>query len=191
MLNEQNKTEPASGDDEKQVSDIEQEDLSLGELLQRARKRKRMRLPSIAKKLCIKEVYLDALEQGHYYVFPALVYGIGFLRTYSVFLGLNPDDMVALFQEETNDIKHEKLKMPQATDPKVLPSFKTIIKSLLALFLLMVIWYLFEVIRYKPLPEIPLPKTEVSIENVDVSEVPLTADEFQTEKESIVEKTDV
>jgi cytoskeleton protein RodZ len=191
MANEQKETEPIPGADESQVLDSDvYKNLSLGEVLQQARKRKRMKLPSIAKKLCIKEVYLDALERGHYYDFPALVYGVGFLRTYSVFLGLNPDEAVALFHKETNDIKHEKLKMPQATDPKVLPSAKTIIKSLLALFLLMVIWYLFEVIRYKPLPEIPLPKTEVSIENVDVSEVPLTADEIQTEKESIVEKTE-
>ncbi len=190
MLNEENETEPVSVGDEKKVSDnIEQEDLSLGELLQQARKRKRMRLPSIAKKLCIKEVYLDALERGHYYAFPALVYGIGFLRTYSAFLGLKPDDMVDLFQKETNDIKHEKLKMPQATDPKVLPSIKTIIKSLVALFLLTVIWYLFEVIRYEPLPEIPLPQTEVLIEPEEViPEVPLTADEIQTGSESELEK---
>ena len=74
MLKEQNKAEPVSVEDENQVPEYaEQEDLSLGELLQQARKRKRMRLPSISKKLCIKEVYLDALERGHYYAFPALV----------------------------------------------------------------------------------------------------------------------
>ena len=106
-----------------------------------------------------------------------------------MFLGLNPDETVALFQKETNDIKYEKLKMPQATDPKVLPSAKTIIKSLSALFLLTVIWYLFEVIRYEPLPEIPLPRTEVLIETEDVVvEVPLTADEIQSEEIDEIEK---
>ena len=77
----------------------EQKDLphtvSLGETLRSKREKKKLTLEDVSRKLCIKEVYLKALEDGHYYAFPSRVYGIGFLRSYSKFLGLDSDLMVA------------------------------------------------------------------------------------------------
>ena len=68
--------------------------VSLGETLQLKREKKKLSLEDVSRRLRIKEVYLKALEDGHYYAFPSRVYGIGFLRTYSKFLGLDADLMV-------------------------------------------------------------------------------------------------
>lgn len=162
--------------------------LTLGLTLRQARRQKKLKLSSVAKKLCIKEIYLDALEQGHYHIFPALVYGIGFLRSYATFLGLNADEMVDLFYRETTDIKTDTLDMPQADNPKVIPTTKIIIKSLFLLFLFFLMWSVVQVLAYKPVPlpqlnapilqEIP-PEPGISdSEDASDSTAPLVADEL-------------
>lgn len=162
--------------------------LTLGLTLRQARRQKKLKLSSVAKKLCIKEIYLDALEQGHYHIFPALVYGIGFLRSYATFLGLNADEMVDLFYRETTDIKTDTLDMPQADNPKVIPTTKIIIKSLFLLFLFFLMWSVVQILAYKPVPlpqlnapilqEIP-PEPGISdSEDANDSTAPLVADEL-------------
>ena len=159
--------------------------LTLGLTLQQARHAKHVKIPSASKKLKIKEEYLEALENGHYHVFPALVYGIGFLRSYAAFLGLDPDEMVERFHRETTDIKEEPLDMPRNHDPKVMPSKKTIIRALLALLLLYFIWNLFQKLTETPFPELKLPETvteksgDEEIQTVVISVVPQTEDEAQ------------
>lgn len=162
--------------------------LTLGLTLRQARRQKKLKLSSVAKKLCIKEIYLDALEQGHYHIFPALVYGIGFLRSYATFLGLNADEMVDLFYRETTDIKTDTLDMPQADNPKVIPTTKIIIKSLFLLFLFFLMWSVVQVLAYKPVPlpqlnapilqEIPPAPGISDSEDANDSTAPLVADEL-------------
>ena len=83
-------------------------DTSLGGTLRRAREKKKLSVAQIAKKLCIKEMYLDALEQGHYYVFPGLAYGVCFLRTYAKFLELDADEMVEKYGKEKEAVYRER-----------------------------------------------------------------------------------
>lgn len=117
------------------VSEEEAAQTTLGDILRTARERKKMTLESVSKKLCIKAVYLNALEKGHYYAFPALAYGIGFLRTYALFLGLNPTEMIEMFHRESAYIKSEPMEMPVVEHKKMMPSWKTALKmGLLFLF---------------------------------------------------------
>ena len=97
--------------------------VSLGETLRSKREKKKLSLEDVATKLRIKEVYLKALEDGHYFAFPSRVYGIGFLRSYSKFLGLDSDLMVAEFHAETSDIKDAPLDMPVIEKHFALPSY--------------------------------------------------------------------
>ena len=153
--------------------------LTLGVVLQQARQSKHMKLPSISKKLRIKEVYLEALEKGDYHVFPALVYGVGFLRSYAIYLDLNPDEMIARFHKETSDIKEEPLDMPRSHDAKILPSFKIVALSLLGLFFLYLIWNVYQVMTRNPLSALQMPVLTESVEIVVPTEpVPVTADEI-------------
>ena len=117
-------------------------DTSLGGTLRRAREKRRLSVAQVAKKLCIKEMYLDALEQGHYYVFPGLAYGVGFLRTYARFLELDANEMVEKFQSETSAIKVEPIEMPIQQNANLMPSARTIFKGLAALIILYLVWYI-------------------------------------------------
>ena len=126
----------------KKTKTEENVDTSLGGTLRRAREKKKLSVAQIAKKLCIKEMYLDALEQGHYYVFPGLAYGVGFLRTYAKFLELDANEMVEKFQSETSAIKVEPIEMPIQQNANLMPSGRTIFKGIAALIVLYLVWYI-------------------------------------------------
>lgn len=100
---------------------------SLGEVLKARRTKKRWEIEDVARKLRIKPIYLEALEQGHYYAFPARSYGIGFLRSYSKLLDLNSDEMISLFNQETNDVKEQPLDMLVVEKHFTLPSVKLLL----------------------------------------------------------------
>lgn len=77
-------------------------ELTAGEILRNARTtgRRKREITTIAKQLCIREEFLQALEEGNYTFIPELVYILGFARNYAMELGLNPDEIV-------NKIKYE------------------------------------------------------------------------------------
>lgn len=79
-----------------------QVELTVGEILRNARTtgRRKREIPTISKQLCIREEFLQALEDGNYSVIPEPVYILGFARNYAMELGLNPDEIV-------NKLKHE------------------------------------------------------------------------------------
>ena len=126
----------------KKSKNTENVDTSLGATLRQAREKKKLSVGQIAKKLCIKDIYLEALEQGHYYVFPGLAYGIGFLRTYAQFLDLDANEMVEKFHAETSSIKVEPMEMPIQQNVNLMPSGRTIFKGLIALIILYLLWYI-------------------------------------------------
>lgn len=71
-------------------------EMTAGEMLRNARTtgRRKREIPTIAKQLCIREEFLQALEDGNYTFIPELVYILGFARNYAMELGLNPDEIV-------------------------------------------------------------------------------------------------
>lgn len=77
-------------------------EMTAGEMLRNARTtgRRKREIPTIAKQLCIREEFLEALENGDYNVIPEPVYILGFARNYAMELGLNPDDVVMKIKKE-------------------------------------------------------------------------------------------
>ncbi len=168
--------------------------LTLGMILQQARQRKKLKLADISQKLCIKEIYLDALEKGHYYAFPGLVYGVGFLRTYASFLGLDASDMVERFYQETSGMKAEPLDMPQAENTNALPSGKCIFKTILLLLLLYLIWNLIRSASLSEEPAMILPPavetTATAVLSAGTQEItaPVSAEELQQSEPPLKEE---
>ncbi|MBR5153197.1 MAG: DUF4115 domain-containing protein [Alphaproteobacteria bacterium] len=76
--------------------------LTAGEMLRNARTtgRRKREISTIAKQLCIREEFLEALENGNYKEIPEVVYILGFARNYAMELGLNPDEVVAKIKQE-------------------------------------------------------------------------------------------
>jgi cytoskeletal protein RodZ len=77
-------------------------ELTAGEMLRNARTtgRRKREITTISKQLCIREEFLEALENGDYKVIPEQVYILGFARNYAMELGLNPDEIVAKIKKE-------------------------------------------------------------------------------------------
>lgn len=167
--------------------------VSLGETLRTKREKKKLSLEDVANKLCIKEVYLKALEDGHYYAFPSRVYGIGFLRTYSKFLGLDSDLMVAEFHAETSDIKDAPLDMPVIEKHLALPSKKTLGILALVIALILILWFTIAALISTDLSSKlsePVLNTTATDETAQPTESPLIADEsLQTSEANPVLQT--
>ncbi len=77
-------------------------EMTAGEMLRNARTtgRRKREIITIAKQLCIREEFLEALENGNYNAIPETVYVLGFARNYAMELGLNPEEIVEKIKKE-------------------------------------------------------------------------------------------
>jgi hypothetical protein len=69
----------------------------LGNTLSRARRARGITLEDVERDTHVSKRYLNALETEDFTIFPAPVYARGFLRTYSRYLGLNPEELIRVF----------------------------------------------------------------------------------------------
>ena len=75
----------------------------LGKTLSQARVAHALSLEDCERDTRISKRYLDALEREDWKVFPAPVYSRAFLRTYAQYLGLNPAELMRVFQSTPED----------------------------------------------------------------------------------------
>lgn len=115
-------------------------EMTAGEMLRNARTtgRRKREIPTIAKQLCIREEFLQALEDGNYTFIPELVYILGFARNYAMELGLNPDEIVAKIKEELGVVSDvatdddDKKSLPKAQKNKNSVTATSVLKRALA-----------------------------------------------------------
>lgn len=90
----------------------------LGKTLSQARVARGLTLEDCERDTRISKRYIDALEREDWKVFPAPVYSRAFLRTYASYLGLNPAELMRLFQAQTEEpafVPLPEVKSPPAT----------------------------------------------------------------------------
>ncbi|WP_328793828.1 RodZ domain-containing protein [Heliomicrobium undosum] len=63
----------------------------------------------------IRLAYLTALEEGNYDLLPGRVYGVGFMRSYAKYLGLDPAPLIEAMK---HDWKTEEEEAPPVTEEK-------------------------------------------------------------------------
>lgn len=115
----------------------------VGSLLKEMREQKKLKIQDVSKKLCIRKVYLQAIEDSNYEEIPPYPYGIGFIRSYADFLGLNSANIIQLYKDETETDakKNNNYYVPEPQLEASVPSKKYLLISLLALFAVYVGWY--------------------------------------------------
>jgi cytoskeleton protein RodZ len=70
-------------------------------------------LKDVAAALRIRLIYLEALEEGRFDDLPGMTYAVGFLRSYSKHIGLDPDEMITRLKRETASANaHRDLTFP-------------------------------------------------------------------------------
>lgn len=78
--------------------------VALPDRLVAARERKGVDLYRAERDTKIRARYLAALERGDYRELPGAVYTKGFLRNYALYLGLDPDEVLAQFHRERGEV---------------------------------------------------------------------------------------
>jgi len=75
-------------------------DISVGEVLRRARLGFGMEIPYASARLNIRKEHLQAIEDGDISRLPGRVYAVGFVRAYADFLQLDSDKIVYMFKSQ-------------------------------------------------------------------------------------------
>jgi cytoskeletal protein RodZ len=115
---------------------------SIGEALRRQRAALGLDLSEVATVLKVKPVYLAAIEEGRPDQLPGATYALGFVRSYSDYLGLDSAEILRRFKLEAEclDAKPD-LTFPMPLSERSLPSGRTL---LLAIFFAICgygVWY--------------------------------------------------
>lgn len=76
----------------------------LGDQLKTARLSKRINLETASQATKIRMSSLEALEANRWEGFPAEVYLLGFLKKYSQFLGLKPEEIIELYNAQKREV---------------------------------------------------------------------------------------
>jgi cytoskeleton protein RodZ len=74
---------------------------SVAALLRRAREQRGQDLEAVARALRIRHPYLVAIEEARYKDLPGAPYASGFVRSYAEYVGLDADEMLRRFREES------------------------------------------------------------------------------------------
>lgn len=156
----------------------------VGSLLKEMRLQKGLRIPDVSKKLCIRKIYLEAIEDSNYEEIPPLPYGIGFIRSYAEYLGLNSSNIVELYKEETNTKSDNGMYVLEAQDEATLPGRKYLLISLLAVVAIYAGWHFYN----RNLSEETLSETVAQVEetgsDVDMQKEPLIVEDYTVTSEN-------
>jgi cytoskeleton protein RodZ len=89
---------------------------SIGEKLRLAREQANYTLDQVARDTNVARRFLQALEEEDFSAFPGETYALGFLRTYAEYLGLDAQEIVALFHNL--QIQEQPLPMNELLDTR-------------------------------------------------------------------------
>ena len=119
----------------------EQEATTIGMFLKYTRLKQKKSIESVSEALCIRKIYIKALEEDDYETLPPIPYGVGFARSYAAYLGLNAQRIAQIYKQQAFPQK-EKNVQAVVTEHTALtiPKKKQIYIGLIAIILLYVLW---------------------------------------------------
>ena len=103
--------------------------------------KKKIDLKKAAQKTGINQKYLEAMESGRFDKLPAGVYGKNFLKEYTIFLRLDPNFLLSLYNESetgVSDAKYQKIFLQRITGFNQAINFPRVIKSLIIIIITVV-----------------------------------------------------
>ena len=117
---------------------------NVGELLRNTRLKKGKTLGDVSKDLCIRKFYLEAIENLSAKDLPPIPYGLGFVRSYAEYLGLNSPRIVqayrqAVYAEQENDEDISNEENAPAVEYAG-PNLRHVIIGLVGILLIFAVW---------------------------------------------------
>lgn len=94
-----------------------------GILLREARQTQKLKQSDVAKEIRLSVQWIEELEQDNYSHVPALIYLRGYLRSYARFVGIVPDEVMAVFDEMglEEEFKRMKAKVERPVKHQAVP----------------------------------------------------------------------
>lgn len=116
---------------------------NVGELLRNTRLKKGKTLGDVSKDLCIRKFYLEAIENMDSKNLPQMPYGLGFVRSYAEYLGLNSARIVQAYRqvayaEPDDDFQENNEDAP--ADEYAGPSLRHVLIGLLGVAAIFAVW---------------------------------------------------
>ena len=104
----------------------------VGAELRMARQRQGWSLPDVSGTLRIRLPYLEAIEEGRLSDMPGNAYAVGFLRSYSTFLGLDAAEVARRFRAEAQEVnKKPVLAFPAPVPERGVPAGAVVLLGVL------------------------------------------------------------
>lgn len=117
---------------------------NIGELLRNSRLKKGKTLSDVSKDLCIRKVYLEAIESMDSKKLPPIPYCLGFVRSYANYLDMNAARIVQAYRQtaypEQEDEAEEMSVSTNAPMENGGPSLKHILLGLAGLVVIFIFW---------------------------------------------------
>ena len=164
----------------------------IGDILKEARLSQNKKIPDVSQVLCIRKAYLEAIENNDYEKIPEFPYGLGFIRSYADYLGLDSSLIIKKYKEETDTAEDDNTYyVPEPQAEATVPSKKYLLISLLAVMAIYFVWY------FSGKNDAQTSENTVAEENVEVpmdEEYPLVVEDFSLEntaEEKADEPTDL
>lgn len=168
----------------------EEKEGKVGLLLKEVRMKQGKTIPEIAQELCIRKIYLIAIEESDYNNIPEYPYGIGFIRSYADYLGLDGVNIVQMYKEEAeaNLRKNNPYFVIEPQVEATVPSKKYLMISLLAVIAIYFAWSMYNRMNDdSPVDEEVVEET-INSENGNSGETPadypLKVEDFSTTVET-------
>jgi len=154
------------------TENIEEKIETIGAFLKQARVKKNISLNKVADDLCIRKIYLQAIEDNNHKELPPVPYGIGFVRSYAKYLGLNVERVVQLYKDESVG-DEEKIEVFEPQDEITYPSKQYVIGGIITALVVYLLYVIIAGISGKNSEEqIPVVLVEdVEVEEHDAAEI--------------------
>ncbi|MGB0671653.1 MAG: RodZ domain-containing protein [Rhodospirillales bacterium] len=119
-----------------------EEAASIGPMLRASRLRLGQDIDDVAAVLCIRPVYITAIEENRFGDLPGPTYAVGFIRTYADHLGLDSDEILRRFKGEgTSGVKGASLAFPEPIPETGIPSAAMLLLAALFFIAAYGVWY--------------------------------------------------
>lgn len=154
-----------------------------GETLTLTRTKKRISLKKASHDLAIKIEHLMALESEAWRQLPEPTFVKGFITSYAVYLGLDPQKLQALYRREFDERKYPKKTISADSQKRLYLTPSRLINLIFALAILMFVVYL--VIQYSSILSAPEVEVE-SPKDDETTSVPVILVRGTTEKDTTI-----
>ena len=142
---------------------------SLGKFLKQAREQKGITLEVLSEKTRISLKFLQAIEEDRWDALPSSVYVKGYLKSYALYVGLNPEKVLTHYENEI--LKKEEAQEEIVPPPKP-PKYKKTIRFIVTLIIFLLIIWLFVPSKKKTKNHPFLKKTVPSESNITIIQEP-------------------